>query len=351
MKIIRPVTVNDSTFVSSNITEDDYPVWSSTTTYNTGDRVIVTTGTHKIYESAIDSNLNNDPTVSEDDYSAWSPTTTYAAGDRVEFFGDIYESLLSSNTGNSPDASSQEFWQLLTGDTSIWIEVSATNRWKAFDSVLNEQATRSETITYSISPSALTNSIAFFNLEAATINVTVTDSVDGEVYNEDYSLVDNGAVDNWYAYFFEPIIRRSEFVSFDLPNYATATIAITIDNGTSDAKVGQIVLGAQKALGVTTYGTSIGIQDYSRKERDTFGNAEILERRFAQTVDYDIQLATSSVRDVQKTLATYRATPLVYSGTDDGNYGDLVFGYYRNFGINISGPALSDATIEVEGLV
>lgn len=299
MKIIRPVTITNSVLTASNVTEDDYSEWDVATTYAEGDRVIVIGTTHKIYESVVGSNVGNDPT---------------------------------------------------TDDGSNWVEVSATNRWKAFDNVLNEQVVNTGSITYDLDPSALVNAIAFFNLEAATINVTVTDPTDGEVYNEDYTLVDNGAVDNWYSYFFEPIIRRSEYVAFDLPNYATATISIDIDNGTSDAKVGQIVIGSQKALGVTTYGTSVGIQDYSRKETDVFGNATILERRFAQTVDYDVQLSTGAVRDVQKTLATYRATPLVYSGTDDGTYGDLVFGYYRNFGINISGPALSDATIEVEGL-
>lgn len=299
MKIIRPVTITNSVLTASNVTEDDYAEWAVGTTYAEGDRVIVIGTTHKVYESVVGSNVGNDPT---------------------------------------------------TDDGANWIEVSATNRWKAFDSVLNEQVVNTGSITYDLDPSALVNAIAFFNLQAATINVTVTDPTDGEVYNEDYSLVDNGAVDTWYSYFFEPIIRRDEFVAFDLPNYATATISIDIDNGTSDAKVGQIVIGSQKILGVTTYGTSIGIQDYSRKETDVFGNATILERRFAQTVDYDVQLSTGAVRDVQKTLATYRATPLVFSGTDEGTYGDLVFGYYRNFGINISGPALSDATIEVEGL-
>lgn len=299
MKIIRPVTITDSILQSSNVPENDYAAWAAGTTYADGDRVIVV-AVHKIYESLINANTGNDPT---------------------------------------------------TDDGTKWLEVSATNRWKAFDNVLGEQVVRTGSITYELEPSALVNAIAFFNLEAATINVTITDPTDGEVYNEDYSLVDNSAINNWYAYFFEPIIRRSEYIAFDLPNYATATIDIDIDNGISDAKVGQIVIGTQKALGVTTYGTSVGIQDYSRKERDVFGNAEILERRFSQTVDYDIQLATASVRDVQKTLATYRATPLVYCGTEDGSYGDLVFGYYRNFGINISGPAISDATIEVEGLV
>lgn len=300
MKIIRPVTVTDSVLDASNITENDFPQWAVGTTYAIGAKVIVLS-THRIYESLVGSNLGNDPT---------------------------------------------------TDDGTKWLNIGATNRWRAFDNTITDQATNTTSITYSFDPQSLVNSIAFFNLEAIEIEVTVTDPVDGVVYDETVSLVDNSAVENWWSYFFEPIVRKSELVLFDLPNYVSAIVDVSINAGTGNtAKVGQIVFGNQKTLGLTTYGTTVGIQDYSTKDTDAFGNVIITERRFAQTVEYDVKLVTSTVRDVQKTLASYRATPLVYSGTDTGEFGDLVYGYYRSFGINISTPSLSDATIEVEGLV
>lgn len=299
MKIICPVTIGDSNLVSSDILENDFPVWNSGTTYALGDKVISTV-THRIYESAQGSNTNHNPT---------------------------------------------------TDDGTWWTNIGATNRWRAFDKVLADQSERTGTITYNILPNNLVNAVALFNVDAATVNIVVDDPIDGEVYNETISMVDNTAVTDWYNYFFEPVARRSEVAKFDLPNYSTANIIITLDSGASVSKVGEIVLGAQKTLGLTNYGTSVGIQDYSRKERDVFGNAIILERRFSQTVDFDVQVETESVRDVQKTLATFRATPIVFTGSDAATYGDLIYGYYRNFSINISSPSLSDATIEVEGLV
>jgi len=300
MKIIRPVTVTDSVLVSSNLTENDYPVWSNSTTYAVGDRVILTS-THRIYESVIVSNLNNDPSLN---------------------------------------------------DLTKWINLGATNKWKAFDGVLADQATNTTSITYSLIPDSLVNALALFNVSAETLNVTITDTVDGEVYNEDYSLTDNSLIEDWFSYFFEPIVKRSEIILLDLPSYTTATIEITLSGVAGDTvNVGEIVFGNQKTLGFTLYNTVVGIQDYSRKNVDDFGNATITKRRFAQTVDYDVKVNTNSVRDVQKTLAEYRATPIVFTGTDGGAYGDLVYGYYRSFAINISTPSLSDATIEVEGLV
>lgn len=300
MKIIRPITVTDAVLDSSNVAENDFAEWAVGTTYADGDKVIVLS-THRIYESLVGSNTGNDPT---------------------------------------------------TDDGTNWLDISATNRWKAFDQTITDQTTNTTSITYTFDPQSLTNAIAFFNVDGTEIEVTVTDPTEGVVYDNTVSLVDNGAVDNWYGYFFEPIVRRSEIVLLDLPNYASATIDVSINANTGDdAKVGQIVFGSQKTLGLTTYGTSLGIQDYSTKDTDAFGNVVITERRFAQLVDYDVKMATSTVRDVQKTLASYRATPIVYTGTDDGTYGDLVYGYYRSFGINISTPSFSDATIEVEGLV
>lgn len=300
MRIIRPVTVTDSVLDSSNIPEDDYSEWAVGTTYADGDKVIVLS-THRIYESLVGSNLGNDP---------------------------------------------------VTDDGTNWLDIGATNRWRAFDDTITDQAQATTTITYSFDPQSLVNSIALFNLDATEVEVTVTDPSEGVVYDETVSLSDNGAVDGWWGYFFQPIVRKSEIALFDLPNYASATLDVTINTVTGDtAKVGQIVFGNQTSLGLTTYGTSIGIQDYSTKDTDAFGNVVITKRRFAQLVDYDVKVVTSSVRNVQKILSEYRSTPIVFSGTEDGSYGDLVYGYYRSFGINISTPSYSDATIEVEGLV
>jgi len=300
MKLIRPITVTDAVLQSSNVAEDDHPEWDSATTYNVGDRVIVIS-THRIYESLLDGNVDNDPT---------------------------------------------------TDDGTNWLNIGATNRFRAFDQTITDQVTNTTSITYSFDPQSLVNAIACFNLDAVEAQVVLTDPEEGVVYDETVSLLDNGAVSDLYTYFFEPIVRKPDFVLFDLPNYLSVAIDINISVEAGEtAKVGQIVFGNQSILGITTYGTSVSIQDYSTKDTDDFGNVTLTKRRFAQLVDYDVKVQTSAVRNVQKVLAGFRTTPIVYSGTDGGIYGDLVYGYYRNFGINISSPSFSDATIEVEGLV
>lgn len=302
MDIIRPVTVTNTVLTSSNITEDDYAEWASGTTYATGNRVIVIGTTHKVYESLIDANTGNDPT---------------------------------------------------TDDGTKWLDIGATNRWKAFDQKISDPVSSTGTIEYELT-SADTNvtAVALFGLQASEATVIGTDTGgEGEVYNETISLIDNSDVIDWYTYFFEPVTFKTEALFTDIPPYLGLDVEIEIDAGAGEpVEVGQIVIGSSQNLGFTIYGTTISIEDFSRKETDAFGNFIIVERAFSYLVDYDVRIPTQTARRTQNLLATFRASPLVYIGDEDDSYGTIVYGFYRNFDINLETPSYSLASIEVEGL-
>lgn len=59
MKLIQPTTVTGSVLTSSNVAENDYAAWNSSTSYTIGQKVIVV-ATHKIYE-ALTNNSNKYP--------------------------------------------------------------------------------------------------------------------------------------------------------------------------------------------------------------------------------------------------------------------------------------------------
>lgn len=301
MQAIEPLTITDSILTSSNVAEDDYSEWSSLTTYNLGDRVIVVS-VHKVYESAINSNTNNDPT---------------------------------------------------TDDGTKWIEVGATNRWKAFDKRISDPVTQSNNIQYVITlTDTLVNSVALFGVVAETVRIVVVEPIGSTtVYDETYNMLDTTNIVDWYTYFFEPATDKDrELLVADLPTYSGAEITITASYQSNTVEVGQIVFGSIVTLGVTGYGTTVGIEDYSRKERDTFGNPIIIERAFAQKADYEVEIKTQDTRRVQRFLSDYRATPIVWIGNQDPDYGLIVYGFYKQFSINISTPSVSYTTLEVEGL-
>lgn len=300
MRIIKPVTVTDSILISSNVAENDYAQWASGVTYSVGNRVIVLS-THSVYESLVNSNLNNNPT---------------------------------------------------TGDGTKWLRLGATNRWKAFDQRIGDKVTNLNSIEYVLSDSASNvTSVALFGLVGFSANVTVTDNVVGEIYNQTISLIDNRNISDWYTYFFEEQSQREEAQFLDIPPYVGSDVEITVTSSTgTNAQLGQAVIGLLSELGLTSYGTSISIEDFSRKETDVFGNFIVVERAFSQLADFNIRFPTANARKLQATLAQYRATPIVYIGSEDVSYGTTIYGFYRRFDLTLETPSLSFGAIEVEGL-
>lgn len=301
MQLIKPVTVTDSILTATNITEDDYAVWNSGTAYVVGDKAISTV-THRIYEALIN-NTNVDPTG----------TAT---------------------------------------DPATWLDIGATNRWRAFDQKISDPVVNATSIDYTLSdPNSNITSVALFGLKGSSANVTVTDATEGEVYNKTISLLDNRNIVDWYTYFFEEQVQREQAQFLDLPPYLGSDVEVTVTaNSGEDAELGQLVLGFLSGIGLTTYGTAISIEDYSRKEVDAFGNFIIVQRDFAQLADFDVQFETQNARKIQRTLADFRATPIVYVGSEDTSYGTTIYGFYRRFDLTLEGPSLSFGAIEVEGL-
>lgn len=309
MYLVNPITMTDS-IMTNTIAEPDTTLtgdlaeveWDSGTAYNTGDRVIKAS-THVLYESASDSNTD-DP----------------------------------------------EDGVLLTPQT--WVAVSPTNKYRMFDSLASTATTQTDDIVVTITPDTICNVLACFNTTSGNINITMTEPDAGEIYNEDVSLVDNSQITSWYNYFFEPIINKSEFIVVDLPSYKNATITVTFSSEVGiENSVGVLAMGRELELGVTQYGTSFKLQDFSRKETDDYGNWTIVRRGTSKIVDFDVYCPTKRAQYVFERLAEVSTVPCIWYGSGTSIDSSLVYGYYTDGNITISNPQTSSVTISVEGLV
>lgn len=327
-KVVPPIEITDtgspSQFVASNVPENDETEWASGTTYSTGDKVMVTdAGVHKRYESLKDSNTDNYPpdTTKDDLTDPW------------------------------------------------WLELSGTNRWAMFNTTVGDKTVSSETfseatyavepvdnttagIAVQITPQQAVDYLAVFGVQGAYADVIVKDTDGNTTYSERKSLTAELTEADFYAYFFEPFVDVGDAVSFrGLATVSEGDIFFSIQKtDTEDAQCGALAIGQQNDLGVATYGTSIGITDFSRKERDTFGNFKIVERGFAKTMDAEVFIPFRRISAVQSKLAAVRAQPTVFEASDEVS-ATLIFGFFTDFDITISTPANADATITVEGLV
>ena len=300
MKVIPPITIDDSVLTSSNVPENDYPEWASGTTYAIDDRVIVT-ATHVIYESVV-----------------------------------------GSNTGNAP----------ATDDGTHWIAVGSTNRWRAFNGRLSDQVSQSGSIEYTLALSGLVYGIAFFGLEASSVQVQIVDDFSAEVFNETKSIIDNTYVVDWLSWLDEPVIYDSEALFLWIPGRSGYTVTITIDAGAGSAKVGQIVLGKIYELGTATEGTTVGFKDYSTKEMDDFGNLNIVPRDYSRNVTFNFAFKTRDARRILRILSSLRATPAVYfMGDGTSDFATTVYGSFPDFEAPLNVGEISYSSIKVEGLV
>ena len=302
ISIVDPVTITDAMLTSTNVPETDYSAWSSGTTYAAGARVILTS-THRIYESLQASNTNKNPVT----------------------------------------------------ETTWWVEVSPTNRWKAFD-LSNQSQTvypsnSPPNITYEVTLGQSVGVIGILNLTGASaVSVTVDDPVYGIVYDEEYDISQVPLQSSWWHWFFGTRTAASnQVVIQDIPAYTNASITVSI-TGTTGLAVGVILFGQanQFSLGMK-YGARLGIQDYSRKETNDFGDIVFVERAFAKRATYEIFLDNGEVDQLQSYLSSVRAKPVLWIGSNEFE-ATTIFGFYKNFDILLSYTDHAECSLEIEGL-
>jgi hypothetical protein len=137
---------NATTYFKNDVVQQ-FPAWSSGTTYSQGQGALYTDG--NVYVSLAAGNLNHPPPASASFWALlptlilttvpvpatsstsslqtspvieWSSTTTYSIGAAVMFNSTEYVSVQNNNTANYPNAASSTFWVAITGGT-LWMSL------------------------------------------------------------------------------------------------------------------------------------------------------------------------------------------------------------------------------------
>ena len=296
MKLIRPTTLTDAMLTSSTAPENDYAVWGSGTAYAVGSRVILTS-THRKYEA------------------------------------------LAASTGVNP-----------ASDPTKWLDLGPTNRWAMFDARVGTATTRAGSLQVVLAPGAA-DGLALIDIEAESASVTLTVS-GNQIYSRTQSLnIGGNAIDTWFAWFFEPLGKKTGLLFLDVPVYEAGVLTVTLtrDNPADAVKCGTLLVGRQFDIGDTEHGVDLGIIDFSRKETDQFGVTSVVERAFAKRMSARVVMQTDALDDVHRTLASIRATPVLWIGSE--SFESLtVFGFYKEFSIDLAYPTVSYCSLTIEGL-
>ena len=272
-------------------------------------------------------------------YAAYNAATTYSKGSRVDYGTHIYESLVNSNIGNTP-----------TTSPTFWILIGPDNAHAMFDDQISTATVSSTPLIVVMTP-GLMNSIALLGLVGNQAVISITDGAGGPtVYSRTINL-DGSYVYDWYMYFFEPFTQIGEVVLTDIPPYSGARMTFTL-SGSGNVAIGQLSFGTFYELGDAEYGASAGIIDYSRKDTDEFGVTTFVQRAYSKRMTARLMLDAMQMNKVQRVLSDIRATPAVWIGADGEMYSPLVvYGFYRDFTIDVAYPTKSYCSLEIEGLI
>ena len=299
MKVIPPIAITSALLTSSTAAEPGpgETAWNSTTNYTVGQRAIRAT-THRVYEAVV-------------------------AG---------VDSGLPENT------------------PARWLDVGPTNRYAMFDLARNSATAAAGTLTVVIAPGKRINAIALIGLVAEHVDITMTVGAT-TVYSYSQNLATRDT-SGWTDYFFGEFGSLPTVIRFDLPPYASAVLTVTLTSATGIVQCGALCIGSAVDLGRVQANPRSDALNFSRIDRDSFGNATLVPRRTVPKTTQTLLVEKQRVNRLLDVREALNAVPAVWSGLDDvaGGYFDalLILGIYKQFSIDMSYDAHAVATLELE---
>jgi hypothetical protein len=169
------------------------------------------------------------------------------------------------------------------------------------------------------------------------------------VFTRTFDL-DGTIITDWYQYFFEPSVQKSELTVTDLPPYASARVTITV-TGSAAVGVGNLVLGTFYELGEVLTGTTLGTDDYSLVTTDEFGDTTLTRRNSAKRSDMQVLVSRAQMRKVFQVLDGLRATPAVWIPSQRDDDSPLsIFGIRSSFRVVVDYAAHVLVSLELKGM-
>ena len=303
--IITPTVLTDAMLDSSTIPENDYAVWTAGT-YVVGDKRIMTTGLHRIYECLVDHT--------------------------------------SSDASGAPNFN-------LTGATPKWLDIAPTNRWAMFDNKIGTVSTISSPLTVVLSPGPISG-LALLELSGSTAEVTLKDQAGGSVVYSRTVDLDGTIITSFFDWFFTEFAQQTDLTLTDLPSqFFSGELTISISSSAATVACGVALVGKVSGLGVSESGTSIGIISYSIKTTDAFGNLTIVQRQNSKRASLRLLIEKEDFNRVYRTLAAVDSVLCIYVATQVAGYESLIlYGIWRDFNIDVSYETGFLASLEIEGL-
>lgn len=278
--------------------------------------------------------------VPEGDYAAWSAATTYAAEGRCIRDHTVWESAQDGNLNHIPSEANSDWW----------LEVGATNRWKAFDLDQLDWTEKANSFYYEFTPGLVT-AVHLVGLRGTSaVRVRLTDPVAGVVYDSENQPVGRLMTEvGWWAWGHGTRRMVDQVHLYNLPPYSAATLRIDMAGG-ANLGVQSIVAGTVKAFGIgVQQGARLGIDSYSKFARNPWGSIKLKKGLVSKRASFTATIHAHELDELTDFLIESDARIQIWNMSDRWRSTKML-GFYRSWDQTISSYAYVDVSFELEGV-
>ena len=277
--------------------------------------------------------------VPESEAPLYSPTTTYAVGAKVIAAGKIYE---------------QNSAEPLTGvyppdNLSKWTDLGFNNRWRMFDLYKSTVTENPNSIIVELLTTSSSNALVLQGLQAASVHVTATHPTEGVILNKTYSLLNELEASGLYDWLWRESAARNSLLELAIPPYRGLTVRVEINAPGGLAKCGTLLLGRQHQLGSLKWGYKWSLRSFSQKSVDDEGNLTIKKRPSASRPEFPMTVERNDFDRVARIAEQYESEPAIWV---IGTMHEVmtVYGFYLDFAIVADHSAWLDCSLQIESL-
>lgn len=275
--------------------------------------------------------------VLENEYPAHSMGTAYAISDRVIYQHNIYQAV-QAGTGHLPT------------DTAWWVFVSATNQRKMFDDLNNTATQNADVIRVVLQPRAVAGGLYLGGVSAFDVRATMVDGLGNKVYSMTESMIQQTTGVSYYTWMFSRITRRNAVIKVDLPAYYDGVLLVEIRNPGATAATAMLSIGPADPIGITDYGVSRDITDYSSDTFTADGTSTTILRGYSKGMDLDITIDNNDIDAVVDAVENYRQKSVVWIASQNFKH-TVVFGKYASFKTVIASYPDSRMSLSIKGRI
>lgn len=258
MKMITPILINDAAMAASTLEEND------------ADGVVWAAGTHAINKR-----------VRRPNHRIYQCAVAHTATNIVADYPE----------------------NNLTGTAPRWVLVGATNKWAAFDGVVNTKSLANaadNVLSWTLTPESRFSDVALYGVEAAQVRVRVT--VDGVIKYDQSTNMRMRNTRSWSEWFNKPIAFRRAVAFGDIPVYRGAVLEIIATWEGNRPSVGDIQIGRADLVGEVQDEPGVSFEDYSVVTKNRWGDTTFTPGKTVRIIDIDVFVDNENASEVDRIL-------------------------------------------------